>query len=409
VTHRTEPPTLSSEDPIHPQTAGQKPTEEPRRVFFLLDSFMLGGTEIQAVELARRLDPARYQVTIGCLRKEGPLLDRVEEKHLPVVHIDMGRGIDSPSGALAVLRLARLLRRERFEIVHAHDLWSNLVGMSGAILARVPVRITSQRDLSHDRWYGTYRRRILRFFQARSSVVLTNAGAIRDGLIERERIPPENVRVIYNGVDVARLRRIEANRKTLFPNSEGKKLVVLVGNMISDVKGHSTLISAAGEIIKAFPQVQFVLVGDGPRRPVFEQQVSASGLAGHFLFLGRRRDVPEILACCSVAVLPSLAEGLPNAVLEYMASGLPIVASALGGNLEVLEDGVTGLLVPPQDAGALAAALLKLLTDDDFANKLGRVAREDVASRFSFERLVAATENLYAAQLQAAGSKKACV
>jgi L-malate glycosyltransferase len=367
---------------------------------------MLGGTEIQAVELAGRLDPARYQVTIGCLRAEGPLLDKVEEKHLRVVHIDLGRGIDSPSGALAVLRLARLLRRERFEILHAHDLWSNLVGMSAAILARVPVRITSQRDLSHDPWYGTYRRRILRFLQARSSVVLTNAGAIRDGLIGKEGISPEKVQVIYNGVDVARLRRTEANRKSFFPTSEGKTLVVLVGNMISDVKGHSTLISAAGEIVRSFPQVQFVLIGDGPRRPVFERAVGASGLASDFLFLGRRRDIAEILACCSVAVLPSLAEGLPNAVLEYMASGLPIVASALGGNLEVLEDGVNGLLVPPQDPSALARALLKLLADADFAKKLGRVAREDVARRFSFERLVAATEKLYAAQLEAAGLKR---
>jgi glycosyltransferase involved in cell wall biosynthesis len=126
-------------------------------------------------------------------------------------------------------------------------------------------------------------------------------------------------------------------------------------------------------------------------------------LNGNFLFLGRRNDVPEILASCDIAVLPSLAEGLPNAVLEYLAAGLPAVASALGGNLEVIQDGLTGLLVPPQDAGALAAALLRLLEDEDLATLLAKAGREQVTSRFSFDRLVAETENLYLRQLQAAG------
>jgi glycosyltransferase involved in cell wall biosynthesis len=126
-------------------------------------------------------------------------------------------------------------------------------------------------------------------------------------------------------------------------------------------------------------------------------------LNANFLFLGRRNDVPEILASCDIAVLPSLAEGLPNAVLEYLAAGLPVVASALGGNLEVIEDGVTGFLVPPEDAGALAGALLRLLEDEELARLLGKAGREHVSSRFSFDRLVEETENLYLRQLQASG------
>src|SRR5205809_865021 len=122
-----------------------------------------------------------------------------------------------------------------------------------------------------------------------------------------------------------------------------RRRFLLVVDMNSDVKGHTTLIAAASESVNVHPEVQFLLVGDGPKRCHYEAMVEKSGRGENFLFLGRRNDVPQILASCDVAVLPSLAEGLPNAVLEYLASGLPVVATALGGNLEVIEDGVTGL------------------------------------------------------------------
>jgi glycosyltransferase involved in cell wall biosynthesis len=395
VTERAEKPALQRAMPSRPSGKGGGHNPGPHHVFFLLDSFMLGGTETQAVELARRLDPSRYQVTLGCLRSEGPLLDRLKESLVKVVEVGMGRGIDSPSGMLGVLRLARLFRKERIEILHAHDLWSNLVGMAAAMLARVPVTITSQRDLSHGEWYGTYRRRILRFFQGRSSIVLTNAKAIRDGLITNDGLPEQKVCVVYNGVDLQRFQNTKSNRESLFPGSAGKKLVVLVGNMISKVKGHPDLISAATSIVKLHPETRFVLVGEGAMRSEFEAQAEAAGVKPNFLFLGRRADVPEILACCDIAVLPSLAEGMPNAVLEYMAAGIPVIASALGGNLEVIEDGVSGLLVPSQHPKALSEALNRLLSDDQLASRVAEAARERVVQRFSFEHLVEEVDALY--------------
>ena len=377
---------------MSPQSTGQTPGSI--KLFFLLDSFMIGGTETQAVELARRLDPKRYRVTIGCLRREGPLLERLRNTPVEIVEVKMGGGIDSPAGLLRIAKLARFLRRERFQILHAHDLWSNMIGMPAAMLARTSVTITSQRDLSHDAWYGTYRRRVLRFLQRRSSMVLTNAKAIRDGLIEQDHLLPDKVCVVYNGVDLDRFHA-PADRAKLFPGSKENKLIVLVGNMITDVKGHPVLISAAPEIVKAHPQTKFVLVGDGSKRGEFESQVKALGLEANFLFLGRRGDVPAILACCDIAVLPSLAEGLPNAVLEYLAAGLPVVATALGGNLEIIQEGKTGLLVPPQDSSALAAALIRLLSDEAFAAQIAQAGRAHVEQNFSFERLITEVEQLY--------------
>ncbi len=261
---------------------------------------MIGGTETQAVELARRLNPERYEITIGCLRREGPLLERLKGTPVEIVEVHMGGGIDSPAGMLGIVKLAKFLRREQFQILHAHDLWSNLIGMPAAMLARTPVTLTSQRDLSHDAWYGTYRRRVLRFLQRRSSILLTNAKAIRDGLIEQDHLPPDKVCVVYNGVDLDRFH-VPADRANLFSGSAGNKLIVLVGNMITDVKGHGVLISAASDVVKAHPKTQFVLVGEGSKRAEFEQQVKDLGLQSNFLFLGRRSDVPAILACCDGA------------------------------------------------------------------------------------------------------------
>lgn len=385
--------------------AGTAASSPPIRIFFLLDSFMIGGTETQAVELARRLDPSRYQVTIGCLRREGPLLERLKNTPIEIMEVNLGGGIDSPSGLLRIAKLARHLRRNKIQILHAHDLWSNIVGMAAALLARTPVTITSQRDLSHDAWYGTYKRKVLRFCQRRSSVLLTNAKAIRDGLIEQDHLPPDKVCVVYNGVDLDRFR-VPADRSQMFPASRGNKLIVLVGNMITDVKGQGVLIAAATDVVKAHPQTQFVLVGEGAKRPDFEKQAKDLGLESNFLFLGRRSDVPAILACCDIAVLPSLAEGLPNAVLEYLAAALPVVATALGGNLEIIQDGKTGLLVTPQDPHALAVALIKLLNDAALTANIAAAGHEYVKQNFSFERLVTEMEQLYAKLLEQASSRE---
>ncbi len=374
-----------------------------RKIFYLLDSLNIGGTETQAVELARRMDPAKYDVTLACLRKEGPLLANLNGSSVNVVEFHPKGGIDSPQGLYQLARMVAFLRRGKFDVVHAHDLWSNMIGVVAGKLAGVPVIVTSQRDLSHDAWYKSSRKKWLRRAQSASSAVLTNASMIREGLVRDEGLDPQKVRVIHNGVDLDRFRAAPGARARLFPGMERAKIVVLVGNMHTDVKGQPTLIAAAPGIGSRCPQARFVLVGDGEMRAQFEQSAEAVGVESRFLFVGRRSDVADILAACDLAVLPSAAEGMPNAVLEYMAAGLPVVASAVGGNLEVVEDGVTGLLVPPGDAVALGNAVARLLDDDALARSMAEKAREMVERKFSFERLTREVGALYEELLQAKG------
>jgi len=372
----------------------------PCRVFFLVDSLDVGGSESQAVELALRLSRARYAVTLGCLRMQGPLLGRLQGSAVPVVEFHPRGGIDSLGGARQLLRLAWLLRRERFDVVHTHDLWSNLIGVPAAFLARVPVIVASQRDLSHLPWYKSRRRVWLRRIQGLSTVVLANAGSIREQLIQEGHLRAEKIRVIHNGVDLEKFDRDARNSGVVLANAGSGKRIVLVGNMTSEVKGHSVLIHAAPKILREFSDARFILVGDGACRKQFETQVGDLGLEKQFLFLGRRDDVPEVLAVCDIAVLPSRTEGLPNALLEYLAVGLASVGSNVGGNAEIVKDGVSGLLVPPENAELLADAVLRLLRDPDLARRLGHSGREYVQRRFGFDQLVEQIERLYSELLR---------
>ena len=374
-----------------------------RKVFFLLDSLNVGGTEVQAVELALRLSPQSYDVTLGCLRARGPLLEKLKGSAVSVREFYPKGGFDSVHGIYQMFRLAMFLRRGRFQIVHTHDLYANLLGIPAARIAGVPVTISSQRDLSHLDVYQTGRRVWIRRVQNLSMAVLTNSKAVRESVLAENHFAPEKIRIIYNGVDTDKFQQGSRDRNWLAPDAAKEKWITLVGNMHSDVKGHPLLIAAAPEVIREFPQTRFVLVGDGARRNDFEQEVAQLGLQSHFLFLGRRDDVNRILACSDIAVLPSKAEGLPNAVLEYLAAGLPMIATRVGGNSEIVEDGKNGLLVPPEDSGALANALLRLLRAPELAARLACRGRELVVAEFSFRRLIEKTDQLYSELLRARG------
>jgi L-malate glycosyltransferase len=395
----------AAQKPRGSQVSGGGSSLARRKVFFLLDSLNVGGTEAQAVELAIRLDSERYEVTLGCLRARGPLLERLAGSAVSVCEFYPNGGFDSIGGMYQMFRLAIFLRRGGFRIVHAHDLYANLLGIPAAVIARVPVIISSQRDLAHLGLYRTGRRVWLRRLQKLSTAVLTNAGAVRDAVLAENHFAPEKVRVIHNGVDMQKFAYGSRDRAWLAQGGAHEKWIALVGNMHSDVKGHPWLIAAAKTITVEFPETRFVLMGDGKLRQDYERQVEALGLSHHFLFLGRRDDVPRILACCDIAVLPSKAEGLPNAVLEYLAAGLPTVATRVGGNAEIIGDGKTGLLVPPEDSSALAEAILRLLRDPGFASSLGKNGREYVAAEYSFQKMIENTDKLYTELLHSRGAE----
>ncbi|HMD98895.1 MAG TPA: glycosyltransferase [Terriglobia bacterium] len=379
-----------------PLSLAPRAEEEAPRVFHMIDSLNLGGSETQLANVAIRQSAGGYHVVVGCLRAQGPLVKVLEDAGIPVLNFPPGGSLVRPGAVRQFLRLVWLLRRQRFDVVQTHDLYSNLMGVPAAWLARVPVIVSSRRDLAHWWWYTPRNRRILRGIQSLSVFVVANSDAVRNYLEKEDGFTPDHVRIVRNGVDPEPFLRASANRETLFPRlSLEDKLMVVVANMNIKGKGQGDLIEAARRICAEVPRARFILVGDGRERAGLENKVAELGLVEHFVFLGKRNDVPDVLSCCDVSVLPSWAEGMPNSILESMAAGLPVVGTRVGGIPEIIEDEVSGLLVPPRDPQALAKAILRLLRDPEFSSRLALAGRERVRIEFSFDRVLRQLRELY--------------
>jgi glycosyltransferase involved in cell wall biosynthesis len=276
-------------------------------------------------------------------------------------------------------------------VVQTCDLYANIFGLPGAALAGVPARIGSRRELNPDK--SPSQIRLQRLAYRCATKVVANSPAARR-MLEREGVAPASIAVIPNGVDLAAFARDK-------PASTVRRFIT-VANLRAE-KNHETLLAAAAALQRVYSDVEFQIVGDGPRRQQLEQLAHDRGLS-RVTFLGHREDVAALLAAADAFVLPSRSEAFPNGALEAMAAGLPVVASAVGGLLDLLEDGRTGLLVPPGDPEALAAALRSLIDAPERAAAIGRAARADVQQRYSFDRMVSSFEQLYLSRLCAAVS-----
>jgi len=392
------PRAAEQEDKLELNPAPVPRYREATRVLLFIESLELGGSERQCLEMARLLSRNGYMVTVGCLRASGPLRSVFGESGLALVEFPV-KSLLRPQALIQMVRLAGYLRKNRVQVVHTNDLYSNLFAVPAAHLARVPVIISSQRDLSHWWWYTPVKRKLLRLIQSSATWILVNSEAIRRDLVVRDGMNPRKIRVVHNGVAAEKFSPRASRRKWLLPQLAAKdRLVIMVANMHISVKGHTDLISAAKTVWARNPDVRFLLVGDGKMRAEFERRARAAGLEGVVLFLGNRTDVPALLSCCDVGVLASLAEGLPNAILEYMAAGLPVVATRVGGVPEIIEDEVNGLLVPPGDPAALARAILRVLSNDSLRARLAKSGREHALAKFDFERVVDAVSQLYEGQ-----------
>ena len=221
-------------------------------------------------------------------------------------------------------------------------------------------------------------------------------------LKDERGVPEDRIQVIPYGVDLTKYTTEKSTRMRKELGFSPKETIVGVVARLEPQKGHVYLIEAAQKIIDMFPRVKFVFIGKGGLREELEEKIRKAGLSEHFVFLGFREDVSMVLRAVDIFALPSLFEGLPNVVLEAMAAGKPVVASAVDGSVEAVVEGETGFLSPPKDTDALAQALLRLLKDPDLARQMGLNGRKRVENHFALEQQVRQFETLFLSGMNSA-------
>ena len=371
------------------------------RVLMFIQSLELGGSEKQCVEMARLLARNGFAVTVGCMRRTGPLRRKIAEAALELVEFPVG-SLFRPNALVQMFRLARFMRIRKFDVVQANDLYANLFAVPAARLAGIPVVVSSQRDLSDWWWYTPTRRKLLRWVQHLSTCVIANSEAIRSQLVKEDRFDFEKIRVLYNGIDVERYVAGHPDlARQAIGHSIGEKhrLIMVVANMHSAVKGHSDVIGAARIVCRDHSNVRFLLIGDGKMRPMFESQVREAKLEKSVLFLGHRTDVSDILSCGEIGLLVSKAEGLPNAVMEYMAAGIATIATPVGGVPEIIEHENNGLLTSVGNPQSLSKQIIRLLDDEGLRQRLGHAGRETMQARCGFDAVLSGLKRIYKHQL----------
>jgi glycosyltransferase involved in cell wall biosynthesis len=362
----------------------------PIRVAYGIDALKPGaGTENQLRELIRRLDRRDVRPYLCTLRADD---DKPPLEDCPTLRLDVRRLISASAWAEG-RRLHRFLRQERIDVVHTFFQDATIFCGLHAWLARVPVRLAAFRDL------GFWRTPRVEFLMRRTYPLMTgfvaNSAAVRDHFVDRDHLRPESFTVIPNGLDVAAIP---------FCDHAGPATDVgIVGNMNREVKRTDLFVEAAGLLAREFPAVRWHVIGDGHLRAGLEARARQLGLGERMVFTGRIADVPGYLARLQIGVLCSDSEGFSNAVLEYMLAGAAVVATDVGGNAEAITTQRTGVLVPPGDAGALAAGLRELLADPDRRQRIAHQARQHAAEQYGWQRCIERHRDLYRHGLTAAG------
>lgn len=366
---------------------------EPVHVVFSIDTMSVGGTEMNALRTAERLDRTKFKLTVVTLRGEGPLADRYAKLGVPVRRFPI-HSLYSPATVRQSVRLARFLEQERVSIVHCHDQYSNFFSVASARLARVPVVLSSKRWL-----HSTLTYRVANGIGFRlSTCVLANSPAVASSLEHDDCLARNRIAVVPNFVEDAAFsppsdaQRLDWRRELQLDDSA--KVVGIVASLLP-IKDHGTLLRATAILHQKWPELRVVIVGAGPELSSLQALASSLGVSSVVRFAGLRPQTPSFHHLFDVSVLCSISEGFPNSLVEAMAAGRPIVATDVGGVRDAVRDDENGLLVPPRNPEALAGAIDAMLSDPQRARRLGTQGLSRSRDEFSAGVVVASLENLY--------------
>jgi sugar transferase (PEP-CTERM/EpsH1 system associated) len=384
--------------PLPESAANAPPAGRAPLIVHIIYRLDVGGLENGLVNLINRIPAERFRHAIVCLTDYSDFRRRIRRDDVPLFCLHKPPG----NSLVTHLRLWRVLKQLAPDIVHTRNL-AALECTLTAMLAGVRVRIHGEhgRDVDDLDGNNVGRQRLRRFFRPLVHRYVAVSQDLESYLQQKVGVPASRITQIYNGVETELFRPARAGPESLrWPRRENDGLFVIgtVGRM-QEVKDPLNLVKAFILLVQALPgarsKLKLVMAGDGPLRRQALEILERAGLVESTWLPGNRDDIPAIMRGLDLFVLPSLAEGISNTLLEAMASGLPVVATRVGGNPELMEEGITGSLVPPADPQALSTAIQEYFVNRELVRRHGVDARRAVESRFGMDAMVKAYIGVY--------------
>ncbi len=353
-----------------------------------------GGSERQMTETALGLDRAQFEIHVGAFRTGGVRGDELRAAGVRIVHVPV-RSFKPPGSLTGAWGLAQYIRANNIRLVHTFDLPLTAWAIPATLYLTRAVALASQR--SHLDLTSPWLRRALLFAERRAHGVVVNCKFLERHLIEDAKIPPERIHICYNGIDLKRFRRTDSPRPAGLPPDA---LVIGTVCVLRPEKGLPTLVEAFAAMRKLAPNLRLAIVGSGPMLGELQRRAGELGVLDACVFEPATIRVADWLRHIDIFVLPSLSEAFSNSLMEAMACGCCVAASRVGGNPELIEDGVRGLLFPPGDAAGLAGALEAAIIDPDFRQRMADAGRDFVHAGFSRENAARRMGEIYSGLLE---------
>jgi glycosyltransferase involved in cell wall biosynthesis len=372
------------------------------RIAYLATSMKLGGAEVQALSLAQQMRARGHEAIFISLVPVGPIVDEAKRVGVPAQSLGMRPGIPDPR---AMLRLARILRSWKPDVLHSHMVHANLLARVVRPLTRIPVLISTVHNIDEG---GALRMGGYRLTHSLADLTTIISHAAAERYVRIKAVPQGELRVIPNGVDTTSFSHRPEWRTAIRAGLgiTDEFLWLAVGRFES-AKDYPNMLAAFSKVLPKHPKTVLAIAGGGPGKEVMEQLAAELGLGEAVRFLGLRRDVPGLMSAADGYVMSSAWEGLPMVLLEAASSCLPVVATDVGGNKEVVLDGESGFLVPSRNSDALANTMVRLMELSVPERKtMGARGRAYVCEHYGLARIVDTWETIYRELLTGAGREK---
>ncbi len=370
-------------------------------VLHIYQNSKIGGVQQQFLSLLKAYDRDVFNPIFCCLGPEEEISKEIERIDIETVALNRVRYHRFTPGI--VRDLYRLMKQKNIHIVRTHRYRANLYGRLAALLSGVPVKIISLHD-NYRKDLRLERRIVNKILLKATDKIVAVSESIRKDIIKYDGIDSSKILVIPNGIDTERFNP-EGNFADIrkgFSIKESDIVLGFIGRVVP-AKGLEYLIDALPFLKKEFKNIKLLITGEGSTMERLKKKAKENNVHDSIIFTGKRRDIPDILSCTDIFVMPSVAEGLPNALLEAMAMGKPIVATEVGGIPEVIKNRHSGFLVPPRNPEALATAIKDLISNEQLAAKMGQAARHIVLDNFSIWSIAQKWQTLYLSILREKG------